>query len=128
MILDASAVAAIFLQREGHEQLIRQCAEAGRLAIGAPTLAELETDLGRRLGIDVYPLLARFLQEFEVSVLPFAEMHWRAAADAFRRFGRGRHPAALGFGDCLAYATARLTQQPLLTASPRLARTDLDLA
>jgi len=48
--------------------------------------------------------------------------------DALRRYGEGRHPAALGPADSLAYAVARLSRQPLLTASPGLARTDLDLA
>ena len=98
------------------------------MAIGAPTLVELEAELAGRLGMDPHALLARFLQEFEVTVVPFAQPHWRAAADALRRFGAGRHPAALGLGDCLAYAVARLSRQPLLTASPGLGRTDVELA
>ncbi len=61
-------------------------------------------------------------------MVPFGQPHWRAAADALRRFGEGRHPAALGPADSLAYAVTRLSRQPLLTASPGLARTDLDLA
>ncbi|MBP8846249.1 MAG: type II toxin-antitoxin system VapC family toxin [Thermoanaerobaculia bacterium] len=128
MILDASAVAAIFLRLEGYERLVERCAEAGQLAIAAPSLVELEAGLAARLGIDPHPLVARFLQELDVAVVPFGQPHWRAAADALRRFGEGRHPAALGPADSLAYAVTRLSRQPLLTASPGLARTDLDLA
>ncbi|MCZ7651041.1 MAG: type II toxin-antitoxin system VapC family toxin [Thermoanaerobaculia bacterium] len=127
-MLDASAVAAIFLELDGHERLVGRCAEARQLAIGAPTLVELEADLAGRLGIDPPPLLARFLQEFEVTIVPFTQPHWRAAADALRRFGAERHPAALGLGDSLAYAVARLAGQPLLTASPALGQTDAELA
>lgn len=60
--------------------------------------------------------------------MPFTQPHWRAAADALRRFGEGRHPAALGLGESLAYAVARLSGQPLLTDSPALGQTDADLA
>lgn len=47
--------------------------------------------------------------------------------DAYRRFGKGRHPAALNFGDCLTYATARLTGEPLLYVGEDFARTDLEV-
>jgi len=107
---------------------VERCAEAGQLAIGAPTLVELEADLAGRIGLDPHPLLARFLQEFEVAIVPFTQPHWRAAADALRRYGDGAHPAALGLGESLSYAVARLSGQPLLTASPALFQTDAELA
>jgi len=58
----------------------------------------------------------------------FGEDHWREAARAFRRFGKGRHPAALNFGDCLTYAVARLAGAPLLCVGEDFPQTDLDLA
>jgi ribonuclease VapC len=48
--------------------------------------------------------------------------------EAWLRFGKGRHPAALNFGDCLAYATARLAGRPLLCKGDGFAKTDLALA
>ena len=51
----------------------------------------------------------------------------RSPSTAFRRFGK-RHPAALNFGDCLTYATARLADEQLLTLEDDFAKTDLTLA
>jgi len=68
------------------------------------------------------------LQEAQVAVVPFGEDHWRAAVDAYIRFGKGRHAAALNFGDCLTYATARLSGLPLLAAGRDFSKTDLELA
>jgi ribonuclease VapC len=66
--------------------------------------------------------------EAEVAVVPFADAHWKAAIDAHRRYGKGRHPAGLNFGDCLTYATAKLAGQPLLCTGRDFARTDLPIA
>ena len=131
MIVDSSVVLSIFLRRSGHLRLIEALAHAERAGIGAPTLAEAGFRLGRETGRDVHGLLARFLQEFDIEVVPFSAAHARAAVDAWRRFGPGQgraEAAGLDFGECLAYAVARLARQPLLTADPRLARTDLELA
>ena len=49
----------------------------------------------------------------------------RLAADAYERYGRGRHAAALNFGDCLAYAVARLAARPLLYVGDEFDHTDL---
>ena len=72
-------------------------------------------------------MLARFVQEFELQVVPFSDAHFRAALDAHQRFGEGHHKAALDFGDCLSYATARLARQPLLCDDRRFGLTDLEL-
>jgi len=126
--VDSSAVESIFLRRKGYERLIDALASASQAGVGAPTLAEASLDLAMATGQDVHPLLARFLQEFELAIVPFSDAHYRVAADAFRRYGKGRHEAALDFGDCLAYATARLADQPLLVADERFEATDLPLA
>jgi ribonuclease VapC len=58
---------------------------------------------------------------------PFGEGHWRLASQAFARYGNGRHPAGLSFGDCLTYATAKLAARPLLCVGDDFTRTDLEL-
>jgi ribonuclease VapC len=68
------------------------------------------------------------LEEFNIDEVPFDEQHWRAAVTAFRRFGRGRHPAQLNFGDCLTYAVAKLAGEPLLFVGGGFAKTDLEPA
>ena len=124
MILDTSAVVAIVMKEPGYEELLQRMA-SGDPAIGTPTLAETAIVLSARLQSDARPLLARFLSEASIAVVPFGESHYGAAVDAWLRYGKGRHPAALNFGDCLSYAVARLAQEPLLFVGDDFAHTDI---
>ena len=63
--------------------------------------------------------------QFGIVDVPFGELHWRAAVEAYSRFGKGRHKAGLNFGDCITYATARLADQPLLFVGEDFSQTDL---
>jgi len=128
VIVDGSAVIAILLQEPGYEPLLDRVTAPGSVAIGAPTLAETGLVLTARLGIPGQTLLARFVSESRMAVLPFTDEHWPVAIDAFRRFGKGRHPAALNVGDCLTYAVARLAGEALLCAGQDFPKTDLPLA
>lgn len=125
MTLDSSAVVAVLLGQPGHEPLLDRLAEADAPLIGAPTLVETSIVLTARLGVVGRTLLARFLQENGMQVAAFTAEHWAVAADAWSRYGKGRHPAALNFGDCLTYATARLAGRPLLCVGDDFPRTDL---
>ena len=84
--------------------------------------------LRARLEIDPTPFIDRLLRDFEVEVIPFGEPHWREALTAFARFGKGRHAAALNYGDCMSYSVARLSDEPLLCTGNDFPKTDLPLA
>lgn len=84
--------------------------------------------LSSKLGDDARILLFRLLKELRAEVIPFGAEHWVEAVAAFLRYGKGRHPAGLDFGDCMTYATAKLSGEPLLFLGDDLARTDLVLA
>ena len=127
MVVDSSAVASIFLRRPGYERLLAALAGPERAGIGAPSLAEASLEISRETGRDVHGLIARFVQELDLTVIPFSEAHSRAAAEAFRLYGRRSSRAGLDFGECLAYAVARLARQPLLTDDARFAKTDVEL-
>ena len=77
---------------------------------------------------DARPALSRLVQAAALTIVPFAEDHWRTAVEAYLRFGKGRHAAGLNFGDCLTYATAKLAGQPLLCVGDDFSKTDLELA
>jgi ribonuclease VapC len=62
-----------------------------------------------------------------MNVVPFGEAHWAEATEAFMRYGRGRHSAGLDFGDCMTYAVASLSGQPLLAVGDDFPQTDLEL-
>lgn len=128
MILDTSAILAILLGEPGHDALLRKLLTTERKGVAAPTLLESAMVLSRRHGADAPGIVDRWVRHFDVSVVNFGEPHWRAAAEAFQRFGKGRHPAALNFGDCLSYATARLADRPLLFVGEDFTRTDLRAA
>lgn len=129
MILDSSAVVAVLIEEPGHEELELKMREANLLAIGAPTLVEIGVVMARRArGEAGRVAIDRFRENLDVVVIPFGETHCEFAADAFSQFGKGRHPAALNYGDCMTYATARVAGRPLLCLGNDFARTDIECA
>jgi ribonuclease VapC len=127
MIIDTSAVIAVIGREPGYEPIIHQLARSASTMIGAPTCLEAGMVLTARFGPRGKTVLARFLQENGIGTLPFAQPHTDVALDAFSRFGKGRHPAALNFGDCCSYATASVAREPLLCVGEDFPRTDLEL-
>ena len=127
MIVDASALVAIVLREPGWDALV-EALSASPAGVGAPTLVEAGLVLTAKLGPGGRSLLARLVQEARIDVVPFTDEHWPIAIHAYARFGKGRHPAGLNFGDCLTYAVASLAGQPLLYVGEDFARTDLPRA
>ncbi len=125
MVLDSSAVVAIHLKEPGYERLMDAIDRAEILLIGAPTLLETAMVLTTRLGQDARPVLYAFLRHLDVEVVAFHQEHVDAAVAAFLRFGRGRHPAGLNFGDCISYAVASVAGMPLLFTGEEFAKTDI---
>ena len=128
MVLDSSAIVAIHLQEPGYDRLIEKLEAAETVAVGAPTLLEATMVLTSRIRQDARPVLSAFLRHLAVEVIPFNNDHWDAATTAFLRFGRGRHPAALNFGDCMSYAIASVAGLPLLFTGDDLSQTDIAVA
>lgn len=128
MILDSSAVIALLFQEPDYERLLDALAQAQHTGIGAPTLVECAIVLSARLGQDARGLLSRFLEEAGISVVPFTEVHFGVAVGAWLKYGKGRHSAALNFGDCLSYAAATVAGMPLLCTGNDFRQTDLSLA
>jgi ribonuclease VapC len=124
-VLDSSAVVSLLRGEEGHRRLHAKLEDADVLAIGAPTLVEIGMVANSRFGESGRSLVTEFLEYWDVEVTPFDGRHWRAAFDAFLRYGKGRHPAGLNYGDCLTYATARVAELPLLFVGDDFAKTDV---
>lgn len=125
MILDTSAMIAILFREQPWEQL-EECIEAASsIAIGAPTLFEAEMVAYGTFGRKGQELVERFLIDRRVRVLPFGGYHWQIATKAFSRYGKGRHPASLNYGDCMSYAVAAAAGQPLLFVGDDFAKTDI---
>lgn len=127
MIIDSSAILAVFFRETGAEELLSAILDADFAGIGAPTAAETGLVLASRLQKNATGSLLRFFEETGIEIVPFTNLHWQRAIDAYWRFGKGRHPAALNFGDCMTYATAAMARQPLLYRGNDFRKTDLDL-
>lgn len=131
ILLDASALIC-GIRKEPEIGRLRQVVESSRLiAIGAPILLEAGMVLDGR-NIDSRLPLHQFVDALGAEILDFRAEHYSMALSAFMRFGKGRHPAALNFGDCLSYSYAQITGLTLvykgedfgLTDLPRLERLD----
>jgi ribonuclease VapC len=122
LVVDSSAIVAIMEEEPGARGL-REILRASELAlIGAPTAVEVGLVLeGRRDSI----LRAgqRAIRELGLMVTPFTADHAERAVDVWRRFGKGRHPAALNFGDCCTYAVAEERGLPILCVGDDFRRT-----
>jgi ribonuclease VapC len=130
MILDTSALVAVITVEQAAPVLFDVLADAPGISVGAPSMVETAMVLEGRLAgstPDASSRLALLMARFDIKVVPFVAQHWPVAWAAFLRYGKGRHPAGLNFGDCLAYATAKLAGQPLLCLGEDFARTDLEL-
>jgi ribonuclease VapC len=128
MTLDSSALIAILFSEPGFLDLVDCILEADAVRVGAPTLVESEMVFAGRRGGKSGRELADLVRELGVTVVPFGEAEWHAASAAYLRFGRGRHKAALNFGDCLAYATAAVAGDALLYVGGDFRHTDIPAA
>jgi ribonuclease VapC len=126
MIVDTSALVAILTGEKELEPFVRAIQQAPVAAIGTPTVLETGIVIGARLGPAGLTRLDAFIAEAEITVLPFTAAHAVSARDAFLRYGKGRHPAGLNFGDCMSYAVARVEKRPLLFKGNDFRLTDIE--
>ena len=128
MTLDTSALVALLFAEPGYLDLVDGILQSDTVRVGAPTLVETSLVFAGRQGRTARPgadLVADLIRELGVTVVPFGEPEWHRAADAFARYGRGRHKAALNFGDCLAYAVAATADDSLLFVGDDFRHTDI---
>ena len=125
MTLDSSALIAILFGEYGHLDLVDRILAADQVRVGTPTLVETCMVFAGRRRAKAAGDVDELLQEMGVTVVPFGEREWHAAAEAALQFGRGRHPAKLNFGDCLAYAAAATANDSLLFVGNDFSKTDI---
>jgi ribonuclease VapC len=131
MFLDASAIIAIIAQEEDASSLAARLDRAGQVHTSPIALFEAALGLARIGNVApsaVLPVLEQFVDETDAVTMPIDAETGRVAIEAFERFGRGRHPAALNLGDCFAYACARRLDTTLLCKGNDFPRTDVAIA
>ena len=125
MVIDSSALVAVLLKEPEQTAFIEAITADQTRVCGAPTLVEAGMVIVSRKGETGLTELRTFCERAAVQTAGFAAGHVDLAIDAFRRFGRGRHPAGLNFGDCFSYALAKATGEPLLFKGDDFSRTDI---
>jgi len=125
MVIDTSAVIACLFD-EPERQTFNEAIDADpvRLISVVGVVESSMVLLGRKRSEGLSDLHA-FLDDGEIQRVPVDVRQAEIAVDAFRRFGRGRHPAALNIGDCFAYALAKATGERLLFKGGDFGRTDI---
>jgi ribonuclease VapC len=126
MIVDTSAIVALAQSEPKAVEIAATLISARSPVIAAPTATECLIVLTSRLGPKGRTAYERIRAEFRIGVTRYTEDHIVAALQAFTQFGKGRHPAGLNFGDCMAYAAAYVSGEPLLAIGDDFPKTDLE--
>lgn len=127
MVVDTSAIVALVQRAPAHvEPVAAALAEATNPVMSAPTAAECLIVLTARHGPVARTIFERLRSEINLEIVDFTEDHAVAAQRAFIEFGKGRHPAALNYGDCMTYAAAKIGRRPLLAVGDDFPQTDLE--
>jgi ribonuclease VapC len=128
MIIDSSALVAILLVEPEALRLTTAIAAASGCKLPPSCFLEASMIILGRNGEDGLRDFDLYLARREISIIPFSEKQARLARDAFKRYGKGRHPAQLNFGDCMAYALAKETGDELLFKGTDFGLTDISVA
>jgi ribonuclease VapC len=125
MVIDTSAVVAALLGEPSAERFVRALNEGPSLSMSAASVLETSLVIDSRLGHSVATALDRWLERSQVEVVVVTRRHVEVAREGFRRFGKGRHPAGLNFGDCFSYALAKVSGDSLLFQGNGFSKTDI---
>jgi len=125
MVIDSSALAAILFGEPECRQFIEAIEAADSKLISVANWLEISIIIEARTGAEGNRDLEQFIQRAGIEIVPVDLEQGRFARDAWLRFGKSRHPAALNYGDCFAYALARDRSQTLLFKGDDFVHTDI---
>ncbi|HEV7672021.1 MAG TPA: type II toxin-antitoxin system VapC family toxin [Thermoanaerobaculia bacterium] len=125
MVIDTSALVAI-LQDEPERHVFNEAIEAATSRkISVASFVESSLVIESRQGAEGLRELDFFLEQAGISQVAVDAEQGKVARRAFSQFGKGRHPAGLNYGDCFAYALAKVLGEPLLFKGNDFSKTDI---
>jgi ribonuclease VapC len=125
MVIDTSALAAIFFGEPERQRFLEAITLAPRRLISAATVLETGIVLESRQGEAAGREFDLFVVRARLEPIPVDAEQIDIARSAWRKYGKGRHPAGLNFGDCFSYALAKISSEPLLAKGTDFAITDI---
>jgi ribonuclease VapC len=125
MVIDTSALVAIFLSEPERQSFLDNIIAAETRLVSAATVLEAGIVLEARRGESAGREFDLFIVRANLQIIPVDAEQADLARSARRKYGTGRHPAALNFGDCFSYALAKATGEPLLAKGTDFASTDI---
>ena len=128
MVVDTSALIAILFEEPEAARFARRIADTSNPVMSAASYLEAGVVVLGRHGPSYLPRIDQALDRLRIMVVPVTPEHARLAIAAYERFGKGRHPAGLNYGDCFSYALAQARGEPLLAKGDDFARTDAVMA
>jgi ribonuclease VapC len=127
VVIDTSALLAILLGEPERGKFLQLLSESETRLLSAANALETAIVVESRRGEAAGRELDLFLHRTKIEIVAVDADQFSIARFAWRKFGKGRHPAALNFGDCFAYALAKTSSEPLLARGEDFRRTDLQL-
>lgn len=125
MVIDTSAVIAILLAEEDAESYTRAIEAAAQPRMSAASYVEAAVVIDNRGDVLARREFDRFIRRAGIEVVAVNTEQAEIARQAYRDFGKGRHPAGLNFVDCFSYALAKLMDEPLLFKGADFSLTDV---
>jgi ribonuclease VapC len=125
MVIDTSALAAIAFGEPERAKFLEAILADQRTLVSAATMLETGIVIEGRQGEAAGREFDLFAVRSGLQIVPFDAEQADLARSAWRKYGKGRHPAALNFGDCFSYALAQSTGEPLLAKGTDFAQTDI---
>ena len=126
-VIDGSVLVAVLIGEPEAGVILDVLAGLEQCRISAVTVLEASTVMASRRGSGGVAGLQSLFDVFDVEVAPFTADQAALTLDAWRSYGKGRHPARLNLGDCCAYALAKYSGRPLLAKGDDFPRTDIEL-
>lgn len=128
MVVDSSAIIAILKGEPERRMFIEAIERASECLISAAIFVEASVVIENSRGYDGLRDFDLFLATAGIEIAPVDAEQAHIAREAYRRYGRRRHPAGLNFGDCFSYALAKATDSPLLFKGRDFSATDISCA
>ena len=126
MVIDTSALVAIFFAEPERQKFLVAITAAGSRLVSAATVLETGIVLEARQGEAAGREFDLFVVRANLQIVPVDVEQADLARSAWRKYGKGRHAAGLNFGDCFSYALAKEMDEPLLFKGNDFNRTDIE--